>query len=256
MEPTARFTELVQRSDVDIPLDEAMFAIAAHDHDVDVGAQLDRLDVLARDAPTAPDALARHLFDARGYVGNEADYSDPRNSYLDRVLDRRLGIPITLSVLMMEVARRNGVVLHGIGMPGHFLVGEPDTRTFYDPFHHGRQLDAGGARDIFSAIRADVPFREEFLAPVGTRAILARVLANLLRTLVDRSPSEAVWAARLRLRIPGLSTAERREVASLLGSLGRFAEAASVLEELVPDLDEASAARTARDAAALRARAN
>jgi regulator of sirC expression with transglutaminase-like and TPR domain len=147
-------------------------------------------------------------------------------------------------------------VLHGIGMPGHFLVGEPDALTFYDPFHQGRQLDAGGARDIFSAIRADVPFREEFLAPVGARAILARVLANLLRTLVDRNPSGAVWAARLRLRIPGLSTGERREVASLLGSLGRFAEAASVLEELVPDLDETSAARTARDAAALRARAN
>jgi regulator of sirC expression with transglutaminase-like and TPR domain len=256
MDPTGRFTVLVQRSDVDIPLDEAMFLVAAHDHDVDVGAQIGRLDVIARDAPTSPDALARHLFVERGYAGNESDYSDPRNSYLDSVLDRRLGIPITLSILMMEVARRKGVVLHGIGMPGHFLVGEPVGQTFYDPFHQGRQLDAEGARAIFSAIRADVSFREEFLAPVGARAILARVLANLLRALVDRTPGAAVWAARLRLRIPGLSTSERREVASLLGSLGRFAEAASVLEELVPDLDEATAARTARDAAALRARAN
>jgi regulator of sirC expression with transglutaminase-like and TPR domain len=172
------------------------------------------------------------------------------------VLDRRLGIPITLSVLMMEVARRNDVVLHGIGMPGHFLVADLDGQTFYDPFHHGRKLDAEGARAIFSAIRPDVPFRAEFLAPVGPRLILGRVLANLVRALVDRTPSAAAWAARLRLRIPGLSPSERRELAGLLGSLGRFAEAASLLEELVPDLDDETAARAARDATALRARAN
>ena len=149
----------------------------------------------------------RHLFDERGYVGNDADYTDPRNSYLDCVLDRRLGIPITLSILMIEVARRKGVLLQGIGMPGHFLVGEPDGRTFYDPFHHGRRLDAEDARAIFSAIRSDVPFRDDFLTPVGARSIIARVLANLLRALVDRTPGAAVWAARLRLahpRAPGV----------------------------------------------------
>src|SRR5262245_44001689 len=126
MEPTSRFTELVQRSDDDVPLDEAMFVVAAHDHDVDVDVQLGRLDLLARDAPARPDALAHHLFDEGGFAGNAAEYADPHNSYLDYVLNRRLGLPITLSILMMEVARRKGVVLRGVGMPGHFLVGEPD----------------------------------------------------------------------------------------------------------------------------------
>ncbi|HEY8218026.1 MAG TPA: transglutaminase-like domain-containing protein [Acidimicrobiia bacterium] len=255
MDPTARFVEIVQRSDAELPLDEALFLIAAHDHDVDLDTQLARLDALARDAPSDADGLARHLFGEDGFAGNEVDYTDTRNSYLDRVLDRRLGIPITLSILMMEVGRRRGLELAGIGMPGHFLVGGSGG-AYYDPFHGGRRLDADGARAVFTAIRADATFHDEFLEPVGSHAILARVLANLLHALVDRAPSAAAWAARLRLQIPGLSASERRDVATLLGSLGRFAEAASALEAIVPDLDEASAARTARDAAALRARAN
>ena len=255
MDPTVRFAELVQLPDADIPLDEAMFLVAAHDHDLDLRTQLARLDALAADAPSDPDALARHLFDARNFAGNEQDYTEPRNSYLDVVLDRRLGIPITLSVLMIEVGRRRDVALAGVGMPGHFLVGGTLGR-YYDPFHGGARLDPEGARALFAATRGDAPFRAEYLEPVGRRAILARVLANLLHAFVDREPGSAVWAARLRLRIPGLLPSERREIAALLGSLGRFAEAATELESLVPDLDDASAARTARDAAALRARAN
>ena len=255
MNPTARFTELVRCPDADIPLDEALFLVAAHDHDLDLAAQLARVDALATDAPSDPDALARHLFDEPGFLGNAGDYGDPRNSFLDCVLDRHLGIPITLSVLMMEVGRRCGVALSGIGMPGHFLVGAADGR-YYDPFHHGRRLDAAGARALHAAMRGDAPFHEEFLDPVGPRSILARVLANLLHAFADRSPGSAVWVARLRLRIPGLAPAERREVAALLGSLGRFAEAATELEAIVPDLEGPSAARTVRDAAALRARAN
>ncbi len=137
MDPTVRFAELVQRPDIEIPLDEAMFAIAAHDHDVDPAAQLARVDALADRAPSDPDALAGYLFVEQQYSGNDVDYSDPRNSYLDVVLDRRLGIPITLSILMMEVGRRRGVALSGIGMPGHFLVGGPPG-VYYDPFHSGR----------------------------------------------------------------------------------------------------------------------
>jgi regulator of sirC expression with transglutaminase-like and TPR domain len=254
MDPTAHFTELVRRPEADIQLDEALFLVAAHDHELDIGAQLARVDALATDAPSDPDALARHLFDEHGFLGNVRDYGDPRNSYLDCVVDRHLGIPITLSVLMMEVGRRCDVALSGIGMPGHFLVGA-DGR-YYDPFHHGRRLDAAGARALHAAMRGDAPFHEEFLEPVGPRSILARVLANLLHAFVDRSPGSAVWAARLRLRIPGLAPAERREVAALLGSLGCFAEAATELEAIVPDLEGPNAARTVRDAAALRARAN
>jgi len=255
MDPTVRFTELVQRPDTDIPLDEAMFLVAAHDHDVDLAAQLERVDALATDAPDDADAIARYLFFDRAFAGNELEYTDPRNSYLDLVLDRRLGIPISLSILMIEVARRRGVALAGVGMPGHFIVGGPGG-AYYDPFHAGERLDAAGARARFEATRGDAAFHDEFLDPVGTRAILTRVLANLLHSFVDREPASAVWVARLRLRIPELAPGERRDLAALLGSLGHFAEAAAELDALTPLLDDGGAARAARDAAALRARAN
>jgi regulator of sirC expression with transglutaminase-like and TPR domain len=160
-----------------------------------------------------------------------------------------------LSILMIEVGRRAGVELVGVGMPGHFLVGA-GPGVLYDPFAGGRRLDGESAREVFEALRGDVPFRDEYLAPVGPRAIAARVLANLLNAFVDRDPTDAVWAARLRLRIPGLAPAARRATAALLGSLGRFEEAAAELEAIASLLDEEGAGRVARDAAALRARAN
>jgi regulator of sirC expression with transglutaminase-like and TPR domain len=255
MDPTVRFAELVQRPDAEIPLDEALFVIAAHDHDLDPAAQLSRIDALAERAPSDPDVLARYLFVEEQYSGNDVDYTDPRNSYLDAVLDRRLGIPITLSILMIEVGRRCGAALSGIGMPGHFLVGGPPG-VYYDPFHAGVRLDLPGVRGLFAAQRGDTTFDARFLEPVGPRAILARVLANLLHSFVDREPGSAVWAARLRLRIPGLSPEERRDIAALLGSLGHFAEAATELESLVGSLDAGGGERAAREAAALRARAN
>jgi regulator of sirC expression with transglutaminase-like and TPR domain len=252
---TARFVELVQRPDTAIPLDEALLVIAAHDHVVDEARARDQLDGLASACDADAGAIARHLFVTEGFRGNTVDYGDPGNSYLDVVLERRVGIPITLSILMIEVARRRDIALAGVGMPGHFLVGAGDG-VYFDPFHDGQRLDVDGARRIFSELRGDVAFRPEFLAPVGPRAIVARVLANLLNAFVDRDPTAAVWAARLRLRIPGLDPGERREIAALLGSLGRFEEAANELDALAPLLDDDVAQRLARDAAALRARAN
>ena len=85
------------------------------------------------------------MFVTEGFNGNTTDYGDPRNSYLDDVLDRRLGIPITLSVVMIETARRCGLPAHGVGMPGHFLVGG-GAGEWFDPFHQGARLDLAGAR--------------------------------------------------------------------------------------------------------------
>ncbi len=252
---TRRFSELVARPDSSIPLDELMVAVAAHDHPVSYPDVSARLDALAADVAPDPAAVARHLFVEEGFRGNTTDYRDPANSFLDVALERRVGIPITLSVVMIEIGRRRGVPLDGVGMPGHFLVGSTDGALF-DPFDGGRRIDVDGARRIFAALRGDVPFLDEYLAPVGPRSIAARVLANLLQSYVDRDPTSAVWVARLRLRIPGLSPAERRETAALLGSLGRFEEAAAELEQLVDLVDGEGAARLSRDAAALRARAN
>jgi regulator of sirC expression with transglutaminase-like and TPR domain len=256
---TARFTDLVQRAESAIPLDELLLTIAAHDHPVDDARALGRLDELASviqaDGECDADALASHLFVTEGFRGNTTDYGDPDNSYLDVALERRVGIPITLSVLMIEVGRRCGVALSAIGMPGHFLVGA-EGEVFYDPFDGGARLSVDDAREIFTRLRGDVPFCVEYLAPVGARSIAARVLANLLHAFVDRDPPAAVWAARLRLRVPGLGPAERRETAALLGSLGRFEEAASELDAIASLVDADGAEQLARDAAALRARAN
>lgn len=256
MDPTERFTDLVQRSEHDVPLDEAALLIAAHDHDVDVPAQLTRLDELAQSAPESADALATYLFVERGFTGNSVDYADPQNSFLDAVLDRRLGLPITLSVLMVEVGRRRGLALSGVGMPGHFLV-RAGADAFFDPFHGGERLDEDGCRARFAATQGDAaPFLPQFLDPVGAHAILARMLANLVRSSVARDPASAVWAVRLRLRVPGVSPDERREAATLLGSLGRFEEAATELATIAEELDGPAANRVERDAAAYRARAN
>ena len=255
VDPTERFAECVLAPEPGFPLAEAALLIAAHDHPVDVAAQLAALDALARDAPDSPELLARYLFVDLGFAGNEVDFADPRNSYLDEVLRRRLGIPITLSVLMLEVGHRRGLALEGVGMPGHFLV-RADDGAFYDPFHSGLRLDEDGCRRIFEATRGALPFLAEYLAPVGPRAILARMLANLVQSSVGRDPVTAVWATRLRLCIPGLSLGERRSGAALLGRLGRFAEAATALDALSGELEGDAAQRTARDAARFRARAN
>lgn len=252
---TERFARLVRRPDDDIPLDEAALLIAAHDHTVDIPAALASLDDLARAAPDDAGGLARALFAEGNFAGNEVDYADPRNSFLDEVLRRRLGIPITLSVLMIEVGRRRGLPLEAIGMPGLFLVGAGSGR-FIDPFHGGAVLDASGARARFEELRVGSAWTDAFLAPVGARAILVRMLANLVHTFVERSPADAVWALRLRLAVPGVAAGERRDAAALLGTLGRFEEAATVLDDLATELDARAATRARQDAARLRARAN
>ena len=258
MEATARFAELLRRPDGEIPLDEAATLIASHAHpDVDVGDVLARLDTLAAESAAADaDALADFLFVERGFAGNTVDYGDPRNSYLDDVLTRRLGIPISLSVLMIETGRRRGLELRGVSMPGHFLVAA-GPGAFVDPFHNGRRLDEPACRDLFHQVRgAAAEFRAEYLAPAPTAAIVERMLANLQHSLLRREPRAAAWVLRLRLRIPGTSAPERLALATMLGTLGRFQEAANELDTLAPELDDADAQRATRQAATLRARGN
>jgi regulator of sirC expression with transglutaminase-like and TPR domain len=258
---TARFSGLLALPEADLPLDEAAFLIAAHAHPaLDPDDWLVRLDEIAGRCAASRSAasLAEALFADLGFAGNTEDYTDPRNSLLDDVIERRLGIPITLSILMVEVGRRTGVPLHGVGMPGHFLVGAAaEPGTFVDPFHRGRVLDAAGCREIFSSLSGpNAPFLDEYLAPTGTRAVLLRVLNNLQRSYLERGAVDAVWVARLRLRFVELPDRDRRQTAALLGSLGRFGEAAEELDDLAGGLDEATAAAVATEARALRAREN
>jgi regulator of sirC expression with transglutaminase-like and TPR domain len=259
VDATERFTELVRRPPQEVPLDEAALLIAAHAHpDLDVAGPLAELDRLADSVrgDTVSD-LAAALFGEGGFTGNTVDYADPRNSYLDDVLARRLGIPISLSVLIIEVGRRRGVRIYGVGMPGHFLVqsaDEPDV--WFDPFHGGRRLDEAGCRALYGELQTDPPFTNALLRAVDTRSILNRMLANLQQTFMRRDPASLAWAVRLRLRIPELLPGERRQLAGLLGGAGHFLEAAAELDAVAAELAGDDAERVERDAIALRSRAN
>ncbi len=264
MDVSERFAELVARPESEIPLDEGAFLIAAHARAaLDVGRECARLDDFAAglaDAGVAGfDGLAGALFAGPApFLGNTVDYGDPANSYLDAVLDRHLGIPITLSVLMIETGRRLGVPVVGVGMPGHFLARSgSDPSSFCDPFAGGVLLDAEGCAARFAEVTGGrTAFDPAFLQPVGPRAILARMLANLEQTFLQRERRHAVWAAQLELSIPGLAASRRRALAMLLGTLGRHTEAARELDALATSGHPAGGPELHRLANDLRSRSN
>jgi regulator of sirC expression with transglutaminase-like and TPR domain len=252
-DPTARFAALVARTDQPVPLDEALLLIAAHaDPSLDLEAQRARLDELAAGvAEGSVSALCSHLFDDLGFAGDDATYYDARNSLLPAVLDRRLGIPITLAVVAMEVGRRCGVALDGIAMPGHFLVRSTDGPDRYlDVFDGGRALDPDGCRAIFERVQAGVPWDDAYLRPAPHWSIVTRVLANLAGAYRRAGDRRALcWTLELALHLPSATDRERRELGLLLGASGRFGEGAVVLDGSIEERDHEAAAR-------LRARLN
>ncbi|MBI3694985.1 MAG: tetratricopeptide repeat protein [Acidobacteria bacterium] len=160
--------------------------------DLNLDAEVARLDRLAAEAAPAVEAqmdtvwrvsaLRSFLAGECGFHGNEQDYYDPKNSCLNQVLERKTGIPITLSVVYMEVGRRLGLPLLGVGLPGHFLVKyqDRDQAMFLDPFHDGRTVTPAECREMFERMyQGKVPFQNDFLAAVDKRYILLRMLNNL-----------------------------------------------------------------------------
>lgn len=233
-DPTTRFAALVQGPEDAIALDEAALLIAAH---ADRGLDVDRWrtvldDVAARCDDASFAGVVEHVR-REGFTGNRDDYYDPRNSFLDQVIERRVGIPLTLSIVTIELARRVGVPIVGIGMPGHFLVRDAlDREAFADPFS-SMTLDRGGCERLFSVVHPDVPFDEVHLLPVGPLVIVTRLLTNLKSIYsARRDRAGLIWVLRLRAAVPGVPAEERRELASALAADGRFQEAASALDDL------------------------
>ncbi|MDQ3570156.1 MAG: transglutaminase-like domain-containing protein [Actinomycetota bacterium] len=260
-DPTARFAELITGDDTEIPLDEAALLIAAHAYpDLDVAAELARLDKIAEGCPPGQlDGLRHHLFEVLGFSGNTGHYDDPRNSFLNEVLQRRLGIPISLAVVTMEVGRRVGVPFEGIGMPGHFLVRHAMTpRVLVDPFAGGRILEDAECETLFRSVYGEsAPFDPSMVVPVGKRAILARMLANLRHLYLARGDVWSTgWVLVLRTLIPASSAPEMADVAATEAALGRFEEAAAMLEDLADQLPEEPADRARAEAKLQRSRLN
>jgi regulator of sirC expression with transglutaminase-like and TPR domain len=178
------FERELARPERDIDLARAALAMVRYgDPQLNIAHYLSRIDQLA--ASSNADSVLRlgeYLFGQLGYAGNQRNYSDARNSYLHTVIDRRLGIPITLSVLFVEVARRRNLRAFGVGLPGHFIVGAPDPAVadgvlYLDPFNHGNVMSVDDCRDRVA--RSGVEFDSAFLQPVGPRYILTRMLHNL-----------------------------------------------------------------------------
>lgn len=264
MDATTRFARLVAGPEDVLAgaLDEAALLIAAHAHaDLDVAAYIEKLDDIAAGVPHSDlDAVIDHLFRAERFAGNTESFDDPENSYLDAVIDRRLGIPITLSVVLMEVGRRVGVPLEGVGMPNRFLVRHERAAApvFVDAFDGGVQLDAETCAKRFATEYAPgTAFDPQYLQPVGSRALLGRMLLNLKAIQLKRkSARDLAWVLRLRVAIPGVPLRERAELAQALHASGRFLEAAEVLEGAA-DLGTSEAAERLRSRARLlRARLN
>lgn len=257
-DPTARFVELVARPAEEVPLAEAVLLVAAHDHPVDVPEQLGRLDALAARVDHGDVAhLLAVLFVEDGFTGDAVDYHHPDNSFLDRVLDRRLGLPILLSVLTAEVGARAGVGLLPVAMPGHFLLRDrDDADRFYDPFHGGAVLDRAGAGDIFARLHGGARPPDSVLEPVSAKVVLARVVANLVHTYRARGPlSSLAWALHLRALLVGGSAWE--EAARGQEATGRWVLAAESWEQAAGVArDKAAAAEARRRALGARARAN
>ncbi|HET9557046.1 MAG: transglutaminase-like domain-containing protein [Acidimicrobiales bacterium] len=208
MEHRRRFAEAVHAPDAEVPLDLAWALLSAHAHPaVDPDGLLLQLDDLAAGCrvPTL-DGLLRHLFVDQGFVGNQDDYYDPANSYLDDVLETHLGIPISLAVLTMEVGRRVGVPVAGVGLPGHFLLRDRvDPEVFIDPFRGGELLDRNGCRTVLRRLHGpDTELDPAWLEPVPRRAILDRMLANLVRVFQQRGDaSDLLWARDLQAELAG-----------------------------------------------------
>jgi len=187
-----RFDLLMQLDKADIRLDCAALHIATDVYPyISVCKYISVLDELAEriaderpglSAPRRYEAMRSILVDCEEFTGNDDDYSDPENHYLNRVLERRVGVPISLAIVWIEVARRLKWRVNGIGFPGHFLIRFDDRERFIvvDPFHRGRTLTVRDCRGILAQQSdGNATFNTGLLQPVGTRHILARSLHNL-----------------------------------------------------------------------------
>ena len=218
MDPTVRFAAEVAAPAGEMRLDVVAFCLAAHAHpglDIDGAcAELDEPGAALPDTDLRGHAHVP-LRDAR-FRGQHRDYGDPENSFLDSVLDRRIGIPISLAIVMMEVGRRIGAPVHGVGMPGHFLVMDAARDGVWcDPFHGGALYDLEGCRRLFRRVHGNARgFSRALLAPTDPHAIVARMLANLESGRLASDPMAVAWLCDLHASLPGLPADQRERLAT------------------------------------------
>ena len=262
---TKRLLDLMGRPDDDIDLAEAALLVAAEeDPELDIPGYLAQLDALAetlrrRLAPDLPvqqqiEALNRYLFEELGFRPNPADYYDPRNSFLNDVLDRRLGIPLTLSIVYIEVGRRLGLPLSGVSFPGHFLVrcAVSGGMVIIDPYSSGISLSIEDLRDRLKLLKGDdVPSEEQVAAMLGAAAksdVLVRMLRNLKAIYANRGDLERALSCSQRILLIAPDNAdELRERAALYLQLECFQAAIADFERYLERSPDAADAQEVRE---------
>lgn len=240
---------------------EASLVVASQEYpDLDFAGEKAKIEALGREAakrvlplanPFAKlDALRTYLFEEQMLRGNVLHYDDPRNSMLNEVLDRRLGIPLTLSVVYMETARRAGLMTTGIALPGHFIVRVDDggRSLLVDPFHGGNVVSEEDCRDLVVRTTGKASlFRREVLDGTNPRAMLARLLLNLKRIYLARGDYDRALSAVERLLLVTPDDAkEIRDRGLLLAHLGRNGAAVADLESYLALQPEAADAESVR----------
>ncbi len=267
MAPADPFAELMARDEAEIDLGRACLLIARDAYPaLDVEGYLGEIERLAArlkgrlpqggGAEERVIALNQFLFDDLGFSGNADAYYDPRNSYLNEVLDRRTGIPITLSVLYLEIGRRVGLALHGVSFPGHFLVRLRlrGAMLVLDPFAGGVPQSEADLRERLRRVippeaTGRVPVKDlpldQFLEPAGKRQILARLLRNLKGIYRDTDqPQRLLEVLNRMLVVAPDAHGELRERGLLYQRLECYRAALkdlrdySTLEPDAPDLED------------------
>lgn len=260
-----RFDAIVARSEAELNLAEAALLIAAEEYpDLDVRGYLRKLDAMADEVRGSfvgdaevprrvVRALNAYLFTQLGFAGNTENYSDPRNSYLNDVLDRRIGIPITLSVIYIEVGRRLGLRVDGVSFPGHFLVkvGIDAGEILIDPFFKGALLGEGDLRArlrrVFGADEAVQALLPSFLHAADKRQVLARMLRNLRAVLAALERYDRALAAAEKVIVlsptDAIAWRERGDIYRRLDCFGAAAEDYRRYLELAPRSPDAAALR-------------
>jgi regulator of sirC expression with transglutaminase-like and TPR domain len=173
----------------------AVLDVYANELRVRLGSTAEPSDILT--------IVNQHLFNDLGFAGNDADYYDPENSYLNRVLDRRKGNPINLCLLYILLARRLRLPVAGIGLPGHFVCRYQSSsgEIYLDPFHHGRFLTKADCVQYLT--NANGSLRDDYLAPVSPRRLLLRICSNLHQ--IYQRLEQAVEATRLQRYLVALA---------------------------------------------------
>ncbi|MFJ3528748.1 tetratricopeptide repeat protein [Streptomyces sp. NPDC090132] len=207
-------------------------------------------------------ALAELLGERYGFEGSSAEYQRLESSLLHEVLRRRRGLPILLSVVWIEVARRAGAPVYGLALPGHFVVGfgDPEERVLADPFAGGRPLSGQDAELLVTSTTGE-PFEPSMLVPARPLETVLRILNNIRAWAAARPERSdvALWAVELSLLLPSHPARLRYERAQLLVRSGEFLRGAAELEEyadVVADVEPEAAEAVRRSARAARARLN